>query len=238
LENAKALGDWIFEDIICHWGSLQEIVTDNGSAFLKALEYLMKKYHITHICISSYNSCANGLVECPHFNVHQSLFKAVDGDQKQWSQAVYSVFWAEHITVCKHMGCSPYFAVTGSHPLIPLNISEATYLQPPPTSIPSSTDLIACRAIALQKCEEDLNHLHSTVFDAHCKAAKRFKKNNSCTICDFNFQHRNLVLIQNTQVEKALNRKMQPCYVGPLIVIARNFGSVYILCELDGSVLH
>jgi hypothetical protein len=39
-------------------------------------------------------------------------------------------------------------------------------------------------------------------------------------------------------VEKALNRKMRPHYVGPLIIVARNFGGAYILCELDGSVLH
>ena len=79
-ENAKALGDWIFEDIICRWGSLREIVTDNGAAFLKALEHLSKKYHISHIRISGYNSRANGLVERPHFDVRQSLFKAVDAD--------------------------------------------------------------------------------------------------------------------------------------------------------------
>jgi hypothetical protein len=205
---------------------------------LKALKYLTKKYHITHIRISGYNSRANGLIEHLHFDVRQSLFKAVNGDQKRWSQAVYLVFWAERITVCKRMGCSPYFAVTGSHPLIPLDISKATYLQPPLTSILSSTDLIAHQAIALQKHEEDLNRLHSTVFDAGRKAAKRFEKNHSHTIHDFNFQHGNLVLIRNTQVEKALNHKMQPRYIGPLIVIACNFGGMYILCELDGSVLH
>jgi transposase InsO family protein len=140
-ENAKALGDWIFEDIICHWGSLQEIVTDNGSAFLKALEYLVKKYHITHIHISSYNSHANGLVECLHFDVQQSLFKAVDGDQKQWSQAVYLVFWAERIMVCKCMGCSPYFAVTGLHPLIYLKQHIYNHLPLPFYHLPTSSHI-------------------------------------------------------------------------------------------------
>ena len=62
-ETAKTIGDWIYEDILCRWGSLHEIVTDNGTTFLGALAYLSKCYHINHICISGYNSKANGLVE-------------------------------------------------------------------------------------------------------------------------------------------------------------------------------
>ena len=45
-ETAKTIGDWIFEDILCQWGTLCEIVTDNGPAFIKALAYLEKWYHI------------------------------------------------------------------------------------------------------------------------------------------------------------------------------------------------
>jgi hypothetical protein len=44
--------------------------------------------------------------------------------------------------------------------------------------------------------------------------------------------------MRNTQIEKSLNCKMHTQYLGPLIIIARNFSSAYILCELDGSVLH
>jgi hypothetical protein len=81
-ETARTLGDWIYEDILCQWGSLCKIVTDNGPAFLKAMEYLSKHYRLNHIQISGYNSHANGTVEHSHFDVRQSLFKVVDGDQK------------------------------------------------------------------------------------------------------------------------------------------------------------
>jgi hypothetical protein len=56
---------------------------------------------------------------------------------------VYSVFWAENVTPHKHMGCSPYFTITGAHPILPFDIAEATYLQPPPTSVMSSNDHLA-----------------------------------------------------------------------------------------------
>ncbi len=84
-ETAQTLGEWIFEDILCRWGSLVKIVTNNGFAFVAAINYLSKKYHINHICISGYNSRANGIAERPHFDVCQGLFKVSDDDQKKWS---------------------------------------------------------------------------------------------------------------------------------------------------------
>ena len=172
-ENSTALGDWIFQDLICCWGALHEIITDNGQPFIKALAYLSKRYHINHIRISGYNHHANGIVEQSHFDFCQALFKSVDGDQSKWMTGFYSVLWAERVSPRRRLGCSPYFIATGNKPLLPLDIVEATYLQPPPDSILSTTDLIARHAIALQKHPEDLARVRSHVYAARRKAALR-----------------------------------------------------------------
>ncbi len=139
-ETRQAIGDWIFQDILCRWGTLIEIVSDNGKPFIMALSYMEQKYHVKHIRISGYNSHANGIVKQSHFDVRQALFKASNGAEGKWAQVAYSVFWLERITPRKHMGCSPYFMVTGTHPLVPLDVIEANYLLPPPDSLLSTTD--------------------------------------------------------------------------------------------------
>ncbi len=148
-ETGQAIGNWIFQDILCRWGTLIEIVSDNGKPFIVVLSYMEQKYHMKHIRISGYNLHANRIVKWLHFDVWQALFKVSDGVEGKWAQVTYLVFWLERITSQKCMGCSPYFAVTGTHPLIPLDVIEANYLLPPPDSLLLTTNLIACHVIAL-----------------------------------------------------------------------------------------
>ena len=207
-ENTVTLGKWILYDIIYHWGLLLEIVTNNSPAFLKALTYLEKHYHIKHIGIFKYNSCANGIVEQSHFEVREAIFKACDGDELKWTGVAYSVFWAERVTIRCRMGCSPYFTATGTHPLLPINIVKANYLLLPPESILSSTDLITQHVITLQKRCDQLSQLMEQVYQARVSTVIRFEKKHWHTIHNNNFQLGNLVLIRNTAIEKALNCKM------------------------------
>jgi len=155
-ETAQTLGDWIFKDILCQWGMLVEIVSDNSKAFITALSHLEKKYHIKHIWISGYNLRANSIVERLHFDVRQALFKVSDRADNKWSQVAQLVFWSECVTPCKCMGCSSYFAVTGTYLLLPFDIIEVNYLLPPPDSLLSMTNFVVCHTVALQKQQTDL----------------------------------------------------------------------------------
>lgn len=71
-ENSCTLGSFVFEDILCRWGAVEEIVTDNGP----------------------YNSRANGPVERCHFDVRESLIKAGNGKESSWTAAAPSYFLA------------------------------------------------------------------------------------------------------------------------------------------------
>jgi hypothetical protein len=52
-ENSTTLSSFIFEDLLCRWGPLSEIVTDNGPAFVQVLDNLTDQYSIHHIQANS-----------------------------------------------------------------------------------------------------------------------------------------------------------------------------------------
>ena len=55
-------------------------------------------------------------------------------------------------------------------------------------------------------------------------------------IKEFNLKPGSLVLVKNSAIELSADRKMKPCYLGPMVVIRCLRGGAFILAELDGAV--
>jgi transposase InsO family protein len=212
------VGAFIFEEILCRWGALEEIVTDNGGPFVKALEYLAKQYRIHHIRISPYNSRANGSVERAHQNVRDALFKSTDGDMSRWPSALPSVIWAERVTVQRCTRYTPYYIAHGVDPLFPFDLAEATYMAPPQDAPISTAELLGIRARQLQRREEDLAAVADRVLRARQESVAQFVRNNAHNIQDFDFKSGALVLVRNSSVEMELDKKSKPRFFGPMVV--------------------
>ncbi|EJU00359.1 hypothetical protein DACRYDRAFT_32643, partial [Dacryopinax primogenitus] len=99
-------------------------------------------YNIKHIHISGYNSHANGIVEQSHCTVRESLVCLSGTEVIKWPILAPVVFWAERITIHSIASLSPYYMAHGTHPLMPLNIAECTFLSPPTETTLSTAELL------------------------------------------------------------------------------------------------
>ena len=83
--------------------------------------------------------------------------------------------WADRITVRKRLGCSPYFALTGTHPVLPFDIMQATWLMQIPRHILSTTELIGLRARALALHTDRVKDIMETINEKKRKERKKIK---------------------------------------------------------------
>ena len=213
-------------------------MTDNGTAYVAALDWLAKRYGIRHIRISAYNSRANGIVERQHRTIRESIVKACEGDIVKWPTVAPFAFWADRATTQKSTGHSPFYMAHGVEPVLPFDITLATFLVPNLAKPLSTVKLIAIRIRQLQRREDDLAAIHSNVLKSQFESVRQFEHQYENTIRNFDFRPGALVLVRNSSIETDLGRKSKPHYVGPMVVVRRTQNGSYRLAELDGTVLN
>ncbi|PCH41818.1 hypothetical protein WOLCODRAFT_70431, partial [Wolfiporia cocos MD-104 SS10] len=88
---------------------------------------------------------ANGVVERGHFIIRESLVKACDGDLSSWPDLLPHAFFTDRITITRATGHSPYYLLFGVHPVLPFDLSEASFMTDAYRSGMSTADLLAHR---------------------------------------------------------------------------------------------
>ena len=211
-------------------------MTNNGTAYVAVLEWLAKRYGIRHIQISAYNSRANGIVECQHRTNLESIVKACEGDISKWPTVAPLAFWADRATTRKSTGHSPFYMAHSVEPVLPFDLTLATFLVPNLANPMSTAELIATHIRQLQRHEDDLAAIHANVLKSRYELVRQFKRQYEGTIRDFNFQPGALVLVRNSSIKTNLSRKAKPRYIGPMVVVRHTQNGSYHLAELDGTI--
>lgn len=233
--TARTVAQFLWEEIFCRYGAVGQITTDNGPEMQGAVSQLIERYGIPHIQISAYNSKANGVVERGHFTIREAIVKACQGNIRNWPDFVHHAFFADKVTVRRATGFSPFYLLHGVHPVLPFDLTEASFMVDGFTRHMTSEDLLALRIRQLEKRPEDLAAASETLKRNRFKSKAQFEKHFHARMRHNALEPGTLILVRNNTVEKSMDRKDKPRYNGPYEVVRRTKGGSYVLQDLDGT---
>ncbi len=124
----------------------------------------------------------------------------------------------------------------GVEPLLPFDITLATFLIPDLTKPITTDELIATRARQLQAREKDLSSIRDNIVKSHLASTRDFERRYAHTIKTPSFKPGELVLVWNSAVESEHSRKTKLQYFGLMVVLTESHNGLYQLAELDGAV--
>ena len=227
----------MLDNIILRYGCIGRIVTDNGPEFKGALSELLRQYDIPQVLISPYNSQVNGVVEQGHFAIREALVKACEGNIHLWPEKLKAALFADNITVRQSTGYSAYLLVHGTDPVLPFYLWESTFLDEGLKDNLSQEDLLSLHIRQIEHRDEDMHKAMQTLRQSCLNSKCQFERWFETRLMHGNYPPGTLVLIRNTAIEKELNRKTKPRYLGSYKVNRQMKESNYILAELDGIEL-
>jgi hypothetical protein len=145
--------------------------------------------------------------------------------------------FADRVTVSSVTGYSPFELLHGTLPLLPFDLSEATFMVDGFQSGMSTSDLLSLRIRQLQKLDEDLEQAAETLEKARLRSKQQFNKRYIRRLQKDEYKEGELVLVHNSRLEMTVSRfKVDPRYLGPYEVVKKTLGGSYTLKELDGAV--
>jgi hypothetical protein len=238
-DNARNIALFFREQILYRYGAIPEVVTDNGPSLAGEFAKLAKEFNVKQIRISPYNSTANGVVERAHYNIREILAKACHGDMSHWPRYLQAAVFADRITTRRATGYSPFYLLHGVHPMLPCDLTEATFLSTHFTQNMTTEDLLAARVQQLAKMPQDLERARRTLKQSRFQSSKAFEKKFGRRLIMQAHEPGSLVLMRNVPMENtmAIDRKTTCRYMGPYQVIEHTKGKAYRLQELDGTEL-
>ena len=119
--KAKHVAQFIENNIICWYGVLQEIISDNGSHFKGEVRTIMELYNIGHHKSSPYRQQTNGAVVAVNKSIKNILAKMVV-TYKDWAEKLPFALWGYRTSIRASTRATPYSLVYSSEAVLPIEM--------------------------------------------------------------------------------------------------------------------
>ncbi|KAF8811778.1 hypothetical protein BYT27DRAFT_7069841, partial [Phlegmacium glaucopus] len=143
--------------------------------------------------------------------------------------------FADKCITRRSTGRSPFYLLYGVKPVLPFDLTEATFMVEGFQKGMTTEELLALRICQLVKGDSDLEQAAAVLHQSRLRSKEEFERRYARRIKKSVFQPGDLVLVCNSRVEKELNRKTKPRYLGPFEVVRQTRAGSYVVRELDGS---
>ncbi|KIP01321.1 hypothetical protein PHLGIDRAFT_80719 [Phlebiopsis gigantea 11061_1 CR5-6] len=171
-----------------------------------------------------------------HFIIQEAIVKACEGQLNRWPEHVHHAFFADRVTIRRATGVSPFYLLHGVHPVLPLDLTEATLLVDKFTGHMSTADLLAARMQQLEKRPQDIEAAAKVLRQNRFKSKEDFEQRYRTRLTKGSYTPGTLVLVRNKAIETSHSRKHLPRYCGPYQVVRQTLQGSYVISELDRSV--
>ncbi|XP_015160510.1 uncharacterized protein [Solanum tuberosum] len=118
----KVVADFVRNNLICHFGVPESIVTDNGANLNSHLmKEICEQFKIIHRNSIAYRSQMNGVVEASNKNIKRILRKMID-NYKYWHENLPYAFLGYRTTIRTLTGATLYLLVYETEAVIPAKV--------------------------------------------------------------------------------------------------------------------
>ena|SRR5260221_4749217 len=81
----------------------------------------------------------------------EAIWKVLQGETSQWPSRLGYALWADHITMKRNTGFSPYYLLYGQHPILPFDVTDATFHI---LEWPKVTNMMELLALRMQQLDQ------------------------------------------------------------------------------------
>lgn len=238
--TSQNIAEFLWEDVICRFGCIPQITTDNGKEFMGAFQILTQRYGIPIVHTSPYNPAANGMIERGHRTWIQSIWKLCKNQPHSWSDWFFPALWADRVSIRRTTGFSPYHLLYGSPHVFPFSMKEETWYLIPWEDVNTRVDLIAVRALQLQQLGIDREEAVLTTIKTRRRAAHDYAKRNQSRLTTRRFKPGELVIVTRKRIvtEGSNRKKSDEAWSGPYKILDVTESGSYILTELSGEKMN